>query len=162
MLASKLKQFLRVKLPRADLAFLLVELADLLQGVCRQLGLNIFRLQEVPPRMRPALGVDDAVDLSGVLLVGRIAIREQYSAKLAKGFLDKPAGSRVREWKDHFLAITVDRPKVTGLHLAPTLTAGLDRGLVHRHDIAADHRIELRFVDWPQQIGHTMSEICQR
>ncbi len=102
--------------------------------------------------------MDDLVDPNRVAFVGCVAVRNQNTLVLAQDLLQHLARARIRERKHDLVPVAVDRPEVAGLHLAPTLPTGLDRRLVHRYDVACQHRCPLSLVDRLQQISRAVHQ----
>ncbi len=135
---------------QAILAFLLAgspSLPDLrLDGINRpnlilrlggQLRLRPFRLDELAPGMRPALGMGQA-GLAGVLGISGVTVGEQHAAfhrGEAERLFHVGVGPAVEERETYLVQFVVDRPEVAALQLARFGPPRLDRGFVHCLDV---------------------------
>src|SRR6266852_288506 len=65
------------------------------------------------------------------------------------------------EREAHLIVLAVNRPEVSGLHLAALLATGLDRRLVHGLYTAGPDRVELCVIDGLQQRDRPLSQLRQ-
>ena len=112
----------------------------MIQGPRDQRGLGAFGVDEVPPSMTPALGMDEAVDRLNKALVDEVAIGQQDSTEAAQRLPHHRAGTRGRKGKGDFILLLIDGPEAARVQLACAAPPGFDGGLIHRQHGALQNR----------------------
>ena len=149
-----------VELLLANLLLVPVQRPDERQRRGHALRIALPGIHEITPAMTPALRMREAAALRE-RLVRTVPVAQQRAREIPEEPLHVLVRAARRVVKHQFVVLPVHRPEVRRAHLARPAAPGLDRGLVHGHDRAAQDVRRLRPDHRRQQIDGPSGPVRQ-